>query len=165
MIIAIGGCSNSGKSALAKGIAVRIKDKPVKVLCQDDFTHPTHMIPKIKGHTDWEIPASIDFGAMKHEIEESSKNNDIVIVEGLMIYYLPELNKLYDKKLFVNINKKTFLKRKYSDFRWGKEPDWYVEHIWNNYLKYGQPPKEDALIIDGTKEFNIDKIISKAGIH
>jgi uridine kinase len=162
MIIAIGGCSTSGKSALAAQLAEHFSDKKVKVFCQDDFTYPTPDIPKINGHTNWEIPESIDFEWMKNTIEKASKEYDLVIAEGLLIYHWPELNKMFDKKLFVEIDKKTFWERKHKDFRWGKEPDWYIEHIWNSYLIYGRPPKDkDLIVIDGTREFDIKEIARK----
>ncbi len=161
MIIAIGGCSTSGKSALAAEIAKHLPGKKVKILCQDDFTYPTPEIPKINGHTNWEIPESIDFGLMKKGIKEAAKDNDLVIAEGLMIYHDPEINKMFDKKLFVDIDRDTFWERKHHDFRWGKEPDWYIEHIWNSFLKYGQPPADkDVIFIDGKKPFETEKIIS-----
>ncbi len=163
MIVAIGGCSNSGKSVLAKKLAETQPDKKSVILCQDDFTKPKPEIPLFKNHTDWEVPESIDFRKLKEAIIENSGKFDIVIAEGLMIYHSPDINKLFDKKLFVNIDKETFFKRKRNDLRWGKEPEWYINHIWESFLKYGQPPENDneIIFIDGTKEFNIQEIASK----
>ena len=161
MIIGIGGCSTSGKSALAAEIAKQLHGIKVKVLCQDDFTYPTPEIPKINGHTNWEIPESINFRLLKKGIEKASLENDLVIAEGLIIYHNPEINKMFDKRLFIEIDRNTFLKRKHNDFRWGKEPDWYIEHIWKSFLKYGQPPEDKNIIfIDGKKPFETNKIIS-----
>jgi hypothetical protein len=76
------------------------------------------------------------------------------------------MNKLYDRKLFVEIDRDTFMKRKHFDFRWGKEPDWYIEHIWESFLKYGQPPQdEDLIFIDGTKKFDVPAILSRLGLN
>ena len=61
MIIAIGGISNAGKSNLAKRLSDHYQNQSSIVLCQDDFANPTNEIPKIKGHTNWEIPESLDF--------------------------------------------------------------------------------------------------------
>ena len=80
MIIGIGGISNAGKSSLAEQIKSHYPDKSVKILCQDNFAFPTHDIPKIKEHTNWEIPASIDFDRFYDKILEESKKHDIVIV-------------------------------------------------------------------------------------
>jgi uridine kinase len=164
MIIAVGGCSTSGKSKFASQLANMLQnnyEKKTKILCQDDFVKQKKDIPLINGHTDWEIPESIEFMLFKNAIIHADENNEIVIAEGLMIYFLPEINKLYDLNFFIDINRKTFFERKTKDFRWGKEPIWYIEHIWESFLKYGQPETVKNIIhIDGTKKININKIVS-----
>ena len=136
MVIGIGGISNSGKSLLANKIAQHFSEQSVKVLCQDDFAIPTPDIPKIKNHADWEIPDSINFDRFYNEILKVRKAFEIVIDEGLFVFYEERLNRLYDKMIYLSISKETFLERKRLDLRWGKEPEWYIEHIWNNHHKY-----------------------------
>jgi uridine kinase len=136
MIIGIGGISNSGKSALAEKIREHYPNKKVKVLCQDNFAMPTPEIPKIRDHTDWEIPSSIDFDRFYNQILFEAKNHDIVIDEGLFVFYEERLNRLYDKMIYLSISEETFLERKRQDHRWGIEPEWYVEHIWHNHHRY-----------------------------
>ncbi len=167
MIIGIGGSSNSGKSALAETLAsyFKLHNKKVVIFCQDDYTFPTPEIPKINGHTDWEIPESIDFDKLIDTVKSELSKNDIVIVEGHLIYSSPVLNKTFDKRIFVNIDKDTFFKRKRLDLRWGKEPEWYINHIWESFLKYGQPPDNDIIFVDGTKEFDIQRIVSRLGME
>jgi len=136
MIIGIGGISNSGKSRLAEKITTHFPDKNIKVLCQDDFAKPTPDIPKINGHTNWEIPESLDFDRFYNEIVEQSEIHDWVIAEGLFVFYEERLLRLYDKMIFLSISKDTFLERKQLDLRWGKEPGWYMEHIWNSHFDF-----------------------------
>ena len=66
------------------------------------------------------------------------------------------MNKLYDKTIFLKIDKETFLNRKKKDLRWGKEPDWYIEYIWENHLIYGQHTlsKENFLLLNATKNIS-----------
>ena len=64
---------------------------------------------------------------------------DVVIAEGLMALYDTSTNALYDTCFFIEISKAAFLKRKAEDLRWGREPDWYLEHIWESFQRYGQP--------------------------
>ena len=69
---------------------------------------------------------------------EEKTSHDIVIAEGLFVFYEDRLVELFDKKIFMSIKKETFLARKSVDLRWGKEPDWYMEHIWNSHQLYCQ---------------------------
>ena len=143
MIVGVGGASNAGKSWLAKSIKENCPEKKIKILCQDDFVFPMDKQPMVKERIDWENPASIDFSKFKTAIIKNQGNFDIVIAEGLMVYYNRGISRLYDKKVFIEISKRNFLRRKSIDRRWGEEPNWYVEHIWTSYMKYGRIPRND----------------------
>ena len=141
MIIGIGGVSRSGKTSLARRLARHFRKQglaPV-ILHQDDFAFPEEAIPKTRGKVDWEHPESIDFERFRQAITTHSNTADVVIAEGLMALYDGLCNALFDKCFFVQISKSTFLERKVNDLRWGREPDWYIEHIWESFLRYGQP--------------------------
>ena len=162
MIIGIGGCSNSGKSQLAEQIDNFYTVKRVKVLCQDDFVKRRDFLTKIKEHVDWEIPSTIKFEEYISAVKEASQKYDLVICEGLFAFWFEELNKLYDKKIILKLSEKEFKHRKHSDFRWGKEPDWYIDHIWNSYLKYGtyKLPEENALFLNAEEKIDLMKVIN-----
>ncbi len=136
MIVAIGGISNAGKSKLASKIADFYENQSTIILCQDNYANPTPEIPKINGHTNWEIPESINFNRFYQKIIDSIKLYDIVIVEGLFVFYEQRLIDLYDKSIYLTIDKETFFDRKKKDLRWGKEPEWYMKHIWDSHFKY-----------------------------
>lgn len=161
MIIGIGGISNTGKSKLA----LRIKDyysaRKVRILCQDDYAFPKNSIPLIRNHVDWERPESIDFNYFERVVTEEIGKNDIMIIEGIFAFNKDNLNKLIEKKIFLTLESKSFLSRKCNDFRWGKEPDWYIEHIWNNHEKYCKQnvPKE-ALTIAADKNIDLKEVIN-----
>lgn len=164
MIIGIGGVSRAGKTTLAKWLRNQFPLKKIHILCQDDFVYSTDRLPKINDRIDWEHPDSIDHEAFRKSILVESKWNDIVIAEGLLVFSDLLTNKLYNKMFLVEIDYQTFLDRKNKDHRWGHEPDWYVQHIWASYLKYGQSPEpERTLKIDGTKNFPSKKILSFIG--
>lgn len=162
MVIGIGGISNSGKSKLAEIIKDNIKDKKVKILCQDNFVFPYYEIPLINGHVDWECAESINFVAFRDAILDAKESYDVVIAEGLLVFYSNNICKFFDKKIFVDISKGTFIERKKKDFRWGKEPDWYIQHIWRSFITYGNIPKNDKsfIIISGEKDFDINSVIN-----
>ncbi len=143
MVVGIGGASNAGKSWLAKAITEHCPGKKIKILCQDDFVFPMDKQPAIKDRVDWENPASIDFIKLRTAIINNQGNFDIVIVEGLMVFYDTGINRLYDKKIFIEITKRNFLRRKSIDRRWGEEPNWYIEHIWASYQKFGRISHND----------------------
>lgn len=136
MIIAIGGISNAGKSKLAIEIAELYTKQSSIILCQDNFANSTPNIPKIKGHTNWEIPESININKFYQKIIESATQYEIVIAEGLFVYFENKLTELYDKSIYMTISKETFLDRKKDDLRWGKEPDWYIEYIWESHFQF-----------------------------
>ncbi|HEY1053653.1 MAG TPA: hypothetical protein VGE24_00910, partial [Emticicia sp.] len=86
---------------------------------------------------------------------------DVVIAEGLFAFYDESTDALFDKKLFVKVSKRTFLIRKSMDTRWGYEPTWFIDHIWNSFQKYGKPPValKDMLTVSGEDEFDMEKVI------
>lgn len=161
MIIGIGGVSNAGKSTLAKKIKKLYPKNRVRILCQDDYVKPNYELPLIHGHIDWEIPDSIDFQFYRQQIVAASKSAEMVIAEGLFAFYDASTVQLYDRKIFLHIREKTFFHRKENDLRWGKEPAWYIRHIWQSYLHFGvlEPGRKDVLYLSGEEATNVEKIV------
>ncbi len=162
MIIGIGGVSNAGKSTLAKQIKNLFPERKISVLCQDDFVKPHYELPYIHNHIDWESLESIDFQYYYNSILTAAQHSDMVIAEGLFAFYNPVITDLYDRKIFITISKKTFFERKRKDIRWGKEPEWYIKHIWDSYIKYNTVEKgrNDMLYLSGEKNYPLPEIVS-----
>lgn len=154
-IIGIGGVSRAGKTSLAQRISEWFVDDSVKIIHQDDFIVPKSEMPLVKGQIDWERPESLDFTSFRNEILKQQNNYDYVIAEGLLVYGNPEVYEIFDKKIFIEISKETFLNRKTLDNRWENEPDWYIEHIWHSHFEYGRIPKElkNILCMSGENQF------------
>jgi len=162
MIIGIGGVSTAGKSSLAFQLRKYFSPKAkVKILCQDDFILPESEIPRIKGHIDWECPDSIDHDMYFQALQRERKVNEIIISEGLFAFNDERVGSLYDKRIFLMISRETFWKRKLADLRWGKEPEWYIEHIWNNYLKFGKiaSERENVLRLHSDNKIDLEKVL------
>jgi uridine kinase len=160
MVIGIGGISNAGKSSLALKIKSYYPSKQVTILCQDDYAFPNEKIPIIKNHIDWECPGSIDFDIYEKAVIEAIEASDIVIAEGIFAFHRDSTTKLFDKKIFLTLDSRFFFMRKNTDLRWGKEPDWYIEHIWNNHIKYcKQNIPKDAKQIRAGRAINLENII------
>ncbi|MBT3243819.1 MAG: hypothetical protein HN352_11735 [Bacteroidetes bacterium] len=165
IIIGIGGLSRSGKSFLADQLAAKLQaeGKSVNILSQDDFVFPEEEIPLIRSHIDWESPDSIDFQGFKDVIRQSAQKHDFTFAEGLLSFWDSSLSNDYDYCFFIELSQEEYIRRKNMDLRWGKEPDWYVEHIWNSFQKYGQIPQgmKMDMILNGDNDFDIAGIYKK----
>ncbi len=162
MIIGIGGVSMSGKSSLARILKKHFSRKKVSILCQDDFIMPQNEMPQINGKTDWENPGSIDFDEFIASVVARDIENDVVIAEGLFAFHDQTLINLYDKKIFLEIPEPVFFERKKLDKRWEIEPDWYIQHIWKSYLKFGVLPEsqKDVLTLNDTQTIDLDILMN-----
>ncbi|WP_421873300.1 uridine kinase family protein [Marinoscillum sp.] len=162
MIIGIGGVSRAGKTTLAKRLKEHFekKGKSVDVYCQDEYVKPTISLPKVQGVPDWERPSTIKWDKLLKDVHKSK--SDIKIIEGLFSFYPASLRSEYVMKIFVEIEKSTFQERKSKDMRWDEEPEWYAEHVWRSYLKYGQMKgdKEEYIPVSGEQEIDLTQIVS-----
>jgi nicotinamide/nicotinate riboside kinase len=160
MVVGIGGVSRSGKTSLAFLIKRLLEERgeTAVVISQDDFVFAENLIPKIKHRTDWECSESIDFQRYRKEIVDKMTTHQHVITEGLLNFWDAETDNLFDRRIFVTINKDIFLSRRSEEKRWGFEPKWFVEHVWKSYLKYGQTilnqPRKGVLLISGNEPFD-----------
>ncbi len=154
--IGIGGVSRAGKTSLSNYIKSLYPTKSILLIEMDDFVRNEADIPKIRNHTDWEHPISVDFKRLKKTLEEALNTYDIVITEGILIFYSEDLNQLFDKRIFINVPKTVFYKRRKEETRWGAEPDWYLDYVWKSYLKYGKLNDSDnnTLYIYGTEDWS-----------
>ena len=179
MLIGIGGCSRSGKSTLAEDLTwyYRCHNLRTIVLRQDDFVIKTDVIPTIKGQPDWDSPLSVDSELMIETYKFLKNRFDVIIIDGLFAFHNADLNRLYDKRIFVEILETTFRARRQVETRWGQEPDWFIDHVWESYLKFGiydnrlqigdigvsitnSDQQNDYLKISGESPFELDKIIT-----
>lgn len=164
--IGIGGVSRAGKTTLSNYITGLYPNKKSMIISMDEYVLDTDKIPRIKDRIDWETPASVDYEQIKQKIQVSLKTHDLVITEGILIFYSEEVNKLFDKRIFMDIPKSLFYIRRHSDQRWGEEPKWYIDYVWESYLKYGQLKEsfDDTLYISGHEDFSalmIDEYLFK----
>jgi uridine kinase len=159
--IAIGGVSRSGKTFLAKMLGSILPGSVI--IHQDTYIPDKKNIPVIRDHLDWERPEAIDWQAFKNAIDVAGQNFRYVIIEGLLVFYDEVLNQLYDKNIFIYLSKEVFVQRKRADLRWGAEPDWYIEHIWQSHLSYGTFPSiiQKPVIINGEENFELDRILKQ----
>ncbi len=115
----------------------------------------------IKNHVDWEHPDSIDWKSLEKAIRTYRSEFEIVIVEGIFAFYHTKIAKTYDQVFFVHIPKDLFFNRKNKDLHWGKEPQWFIKHIWKSYLLYGRLPEflKQVIWIDGSRKTPLEPLI------
>jgi len=164
--IGIGGVSRAGKTTLSNYIKQLYPKKRSTIISMDDFVLEEEGIPRIKDRIDWETPASVNYTDIKNRIEESLVDYDLVVTEGILIFYAQEVNNLFHKRIFIDIPKSLFYIRRNSELRWGEEPKWYKDYVWDSYLKYGrlQESLTDTLYIRGNEAFSalmIDEYLFK----
>ena len=136
-LVLIGGVSRCGKSTLANELSQLL---PSSIhLDQDDFVIEEQLIPKIKDRIDWETPESIDWPKLHNEIDRSLSTNNLVIVEGIFAFTQKDLTQKAQFRIALQAQKENFLKWRKEETRWGNEPDWYLEHVWNSHLVYHNP--------------------------
>jgi nicotinamide/nicotinate riboside kinase len=130
-LIAIGGVSRSGKTTLALQIQAQKYPQAI-VLHQDEWIQPEALMPMIRDRIDWEHPKSIDWARWKAVILQHLSQNKTVIIEGIFAFADAEINQWITEKHLLKIDEATFRQRKAADKRWGEEPDWYINHIWQS---------------------------------
>lgn len=156
MLIGIGGVSRSGKTKFSRKISKWLRDQGHRAIVfhQDDFVKPDNEIPMIKDHIDWEVPESIDWPHWNDTVQQALGQYDAVVAEGLFAFWEQDSKLVFDRNILVEVSEEVFLARKREDLRWGKEPEWFIQHIWDNYLIYGKPNPFDGLVVSGEKRID-----------
>jgi uridine kinase len=127
LIIGITGGSGSGKTRFINGIQDRFPTDTICLISQDDYYLPRHNQEKdAAGIHNFDRPESIDATAFVRDVRqlmrgetitrtEYTYNNElaqprellfkpspIIIVEGLFVFYYPEMQELLDLKIFIH---------------------------------------------------------------
>lgn len=160
VIIGVCGRSCSGKSTAVKEIEAKCED--VLHICLDKFF-------KIKADN-WESPEALRFDRLLHSIKklksgESThipshrfteifdrlvKPHQIVLVEGYLLFVNEELNKLFDKKIFVDVSDDNILYRRIKREGNVNSIDYIKNVVIPESKKYEKLQKSKAdVIIDG----------------
>lgn len=159
-VVGITGGSASGKTFFMEKLIEALPEKGVCRISQDDYYKPIHLIPKdINGVENFDLPETIDYelfaahiAALKRgeavEQKEYTFNKPgavakiirleprpVIIVEGLFIYYYPEVARQIDLKIFVDAKEHVKIKRRIvrdNDLRGYDLAD--VLYRWENHV-------------------------------
>jgi len=177
-IVGITGGSASGKTRFLKSLIKHFDTDEICLVSQDNYYKDRHLQPKDEnGVENFDTPQSIEFDDYAADIsklkegetvtrKEYTFNNPnvapsmltfnpakVIVVEGLFVFYFPELTKLLDLKVFIDA--KDYVKLKRRILRDNSERGYdlddvlyrYEKHVAPTYEKYIAPFKFDADII------------------
>ncbi len=138
-LILIAGVSRSGKTTLARKLAINLAKSVI--LHQDEYVLDEHLLPRIKNRIDWEKPETIYWDKILQSYEQLSKKYDFVIVEGIFALHNKQLVEMADSTILLKLDRDAFVKSRKNEDRWGKEPSWFIDHVWNSHLIFHNPHK------------------------
>ncbi len=185
-IVGITGGSASGKTLFLKSLLGAFSQDEICLISQDNYYKPREQQPVDEnGISNFDTPQSIDFHQYALDIaslgrgepvqkEEYTFNNasvqartlvfnpsPIIVVEGIFVFYFPEISKLLDLKVFIDAQEHIKLKRRIIRDKEERGYDLedvlyrYEKHVAPTYAKYIKPFKQDAdIIVPNNTNFN-----------
>lgn len=161
IVIGIAGASGAGKTTLAKKLQTSLGED-VAVICQDNYYKDlSHLSIDQRSQTNFDAPGSIDFDLLKthlkalkagkvidlpvYDFVTHSRTDEtikidpkkITIIEGCLVFAVPEIRDICDMKLFVEADMDICLCRRIE--RDQKERGRSFPDIKNQYLKTVRP--------------------------
>jgi len=194
LVIGIAGGTGSGKTTLAKKIQEAFPGQSVLISQDSYYKDLTHLPLKEREKTNFDHPDSIDFDLLAQHISilksggkiekpiysfhhhtresytEAVAAHKIIIVEGILLFAMPELSDLCDLRLFVDTDDDVRLMRRiHRDIH---ERSRSLESVFTQYLTtvkpmhdaFVQPSKKKADLIvphGGENPKALDVIITK----
>lgn len=166
--IGITGGSGSGKTYFMSGLASKFNADEICFISQDNYYKPIDQQPKDKnGIENFDLPEAIDHKAFQADLlslkagrdvvrKEYTFNNPasggkvleikaapIIVVEGLFIQYIPELEQELDLKIFIEA--KTHLKLGRRIRRDQKERGYDLDDVLYRYEHHVMPVYENLI--------------------
>ena len=182
ILIGVAGGTGAGKSTLAQKIHEAFPSNSV-LLSQDFYYKPlTHLPVEERAKTNFDHPDSLDFSLMRqqllalknnqpierpvynfrcHQREEETRTvepADIIIVEGILLFAVPEIANLFDLKFFIDADEDVRLLRRIG--RDLNERARSFESVQAQYLKTVKPMHE--LFVEPSKK-EADMIVPHGG--
>ncbi|KAF0974452.1 hypothetical protein FDP41_006484 [Naegleria fowleri] len=186
-IIGVCGGSASGKTTVCREIVKSLSDKRVAVISQDSFyrnlTDEERELAKNNVY-DFDHPDAFDYDAFEESTRELKAGNpvdipvydfkthsrtsqtervegaDVIIIEGILIFFTKEMRELMDMKIFVDTDADVRLARRIR--RDTKERGRDLEGILLQYERFVKPSFDDYIM--PTKKY-ADIIIPRGGAN
>jgi uridine kinase len=177
-IIGITGGSASGKTLFLKNLMEQFQKDELCLISQDNYYRTLHEQPKDQnGVENFDTPDSIDRQRFHRDLEalingesitkkEYTFNNPealakeivlqpapIIIVEGIFVFYYPEIAELIDLKIFIDAKEAIKLKRRIKRDQIERGYDIedvlyrYEYHVSPTYERYIEPLRHEADLV------------------
>ncbi|MTI32409.1 uridine kinase [Xanthovirga aplysinae] len=177
-IVGITGGSASGKTLFLNKLVEQFNQDEVCLLSQDNYYHPLEkQLVDENGVYNFDTPSSIEFSDLVRDIQQLKEGNSlfrkeytfenfdkeaqvlklsaapIIIVEGIFVFYYPEVAEQLDLKVFIETKEHVKLKRRIIRDNAERGYDLeevlyrYEKHVAPTYEKYIKPYKEEADLI------------------
>uniref|UniRef100_A0A915C6W6 Molybdopterin synthase catalytic subunit n=1 Tax=Parascaris univalens TaxID=6257 RepID=A0A915C6W6_PARUN len=181
-IIGIAGCTNAGKTTVARTILQKLRDKKqtATIISQDDFFHNKEFVRCIPKESDpsirfynYDSPEAVDERRFVEAILNAAVTHDNVVVEGNMLTELPLVRSLISRILFLTLDRETCLVRRLqrSDYDPPDEPGYFDQVVWPAYQRHlsnalelmresGRLTFIDAVTMDTNNEDAVDKFVT-----
>ena len=195
MVIGISGGTGSGKTTVANKIVAKVGTDNVVYLQQDSYYRNLGDMPlEIKRHVNFDHPDALDNDLMINHLQTLKAGESIdqpiydytthsrttatrhieprpiIILEGILVFYSPELRSMMDLKIFVDTDADIrFIRRLQRDIEdRGRSPQSVMEQYQTTvrpmHLQFVEPSKRYADIIipeGGSNLVGIDLITEK----
>lgn len=194
ILIGVAGGSGSGKTTVANNLVKAFESEVTTLLEQDAYYRElTNMTLEEKAKVNFDHPNSIEFELLKKHIE-ALKNGEsierpiydftthsrkegtvkinpskIIVVEGILIFAVPEIRELFDVKIFVDTDTdEMILRRIERDMNergrsFESIKNQYLTTVKPMYLEFCEPSKRYADVIiprGGENRIAIDMLVS-----
>jgi uridine kinase len=173
VIVGIGGGTGSGKTTLAEQIQSAFPNNSI-IISQDAYYKSlTHLTQEERDNVNFDHPNALDFSLLRqnlidlksgHQVEQpiynfaihdrelqtrSIESKEIIIVEGILLFAVPEVRELFDLKIYVDTGSDVrILRRMERDIR---ERGRNVTNVKEQYLTTVKPMHD--LFVEPSKKF------------
>lgn len=185
-LIGITGGSGSGKTRIIHELRDLFSEEQLCIISQDEYYHPREQqVWDDAGYQNFDLPKAIDDRAFTDDIRKLIERKEvrkkqyvfnnpnkeptflvflpapIIIVEGLFVFYFPEIRELLDLKIFIDAEDVIKLKRRI--IRDAGERNYPLEdvlhryefHVLPSYKAHIEPFKQQAhLVINNHKSYD-----------
>ena len=194
ILIGVAGGSGSGKTTVANNLVKAFKCEDVALIEQDAYYREfTNMTLDEKRKVNFDHPDSIEFELLKKHIEDLKNGESIerpiydfatysrkegsvkinpskiIVVEGILIFAVPEIRELFDVKIFVDTDADEMILRRIErdmnerDRSFESVKTQYLTTVKPMYLEFCEPSKRYADVIiprGGKNKIAIDMLVS-----
>ena len=127
------------------------------MLHMDKYQRFGEKLPMLYGMKNWDCPQAIKWEKLYKDLISLKKKKGIVIVEGYLLFYKPEVRWLFDFRIFLRAKDRTRIKRR-TKFK----NDKYIEKVLSPmHKKYIEPTKKFANLVLETKKYSIKQCARK----